>query len=122
MAALMPQLVQEAHEPETQELNAKRVAELLGITVQDMADILGMDRSVLTRHPTSSKIQGKLGKLVGVIGSVRAELEGSLDHTRMWFRTGNRLLAGDTPLEALKQGELDFVVGAVNRMESGDAL
>lgn len=122
MAALMPQLVQEVHESDTQEINAKKVAELLGITIQDMADILGVDRSVLTRHPTASKIQGKLGKLVGVIGSVRAELEGSLDHTRMWFRTGNRLLAGGTPLEALKQGQLEFLVAAIYRMESGDGL
>jgi hypothetical protein len=116
------ELLPDVHEDDTQVINAKKVADLLKITLQDMADILEVNRSVLTRHPTASSIQPKLGQLVGIISSVKAELEGNLDYTRMWFRTGNRLMAGDTPLEALKKGKLDFLVRAVYRMESGDGL
>ena len=116
------EIVPEAHEIENQSLNAKKVAELLQISLQDMAQILGVSRSVLTRYPASAKIQDKLGRLVGIIASIRSELEGNLEHTRMWFRTGNRLLGGATPLEILKAGKLDFLLGAVYRMESGDGL
>lgn len=115
MPEMVNNSVQELNPPNRKNLNAKLLAELLGVSLQEMAEVLSVDRSLLTRHPTSSKIQGKL---LGVVEIVRGELEGNLDHTRGWFHTPNRLLAGDTPLQALKQGKLDFLVGVVHRMES----
>lgn len=119
---MVKELVPQLHEPEGQNLDAKRVAEYLGITIEEMAQILDTNRSTLTRHPATAKLQDKLGVLAGIIASVQGELEGNQELTRMWFRTGNRRLAGQTPLQILKEGKLEVLARAVYRMETADGL
>lgn len=119
---MVKELVPQLHEPESQNLDAKRVAEYLGLTIEDMAQILAANRSTLTRHPSTAKLQDKLGVMAGIIASVQGELEGSQERTRMWFRTGNRRLGGQSPLQVLKEGKLQVLARAVYRMETAEGL
>jgi Protein of unknown function (DUF2384) len=115
-------LIPEVHTGNNNRIDAKRVAQLLGLSSRELAEILGITERGLNKNPTSTNIQDTLGKMVGMVSSLRAELGGNLDFVQMWFRTGNPMLAGHTPLEALKQGKLEVVLRLVHRLEAGDSL
>jgi hypothetical protein len=115
-------LIPEVHTGPDQRIDAKRVAQLLGLSSRELAEVLGITERGLNKNPTSANLQDMLGNIVGMVSSLKAELGGNLKFVQMWFRTGNPVLAGHTPLEALKEGKLEVLLRLVHRLEAGDSL
>jgi hypothetical protein len=115
-------LLPEVHTGKDKRIDAKRVAQLLGLSSRELAEVLGITERGLNKNPTSANIQDTLGKIVGMVSSLKAELGGNVGYVQMWFRTGNPRLAGHTPLEALKEGKLEVLLRLVHRLEAGDSL
>jgi hypothetical protein len=118
----LDRILPELHSEDVQRLDARKVARMLGLSNREMADILGITERGLNKNPTSANLQNTLGKIVGILVSLKAELGGNLAYAQMWFHTGNPLLGGDTPLQALKKGRLEVLVRMVHRLEAGDSL
>jgi len=79
--------------------DALLVAEVLGMSVQEMADYLGRDQAGLRRKPANVSLQKDLGELAVLADLVL--LSGTREYLRVWMRTPNPAMGYRTPLARL---------------------
>lgn len=79
--------------------NALLIAEILGMSVPEMATYLGRDPAGLRRKPTSPRIQLKLGGLAALADVVI--LSENREYLRNWLRTPNPAMRYRIPLQRL---------------------
>ncbi len=109
-----------------QDYDENSIAKTLGLKVSDVARILGVHPSTLSRNHTSPKIRIQAAKLERVL-SLLAELYGDFDYAVAWLKTPSALWsdAGDLSAFDLMMNEewgLDFVLRTVEAMRRGDPL
>lgn len=101
-------------------LNAKKVGELFGVTVADLAESAAISRQGLDQTPTSEKAQPVLRQFER-IARLRTQPQfrdpGDL---RKWFRKPLSLFSNHSAEELFKGGKLDVVATRVDQMLTGD--
>ena len=79
--------------------DALMIAEVLGLTVKELADYLKRDPAGLRRNPDSVKIQPKLGQLAALADLVI--LSEGREYLRLWLRTPNPAMGYRAPITRL---------------------
>lgn len=100
------------------ELDAVRLAELLGVGVPQVARMIGRDPSNLRKHPSGKTYQHDLAEVEEVVSLVRDQV-GSLESTRMWLKRPNKGLFGRSPIEAMQEGRTEEVKGLIYSVIEG---
>jgi hypothetical protein len=99
------------------QLDAKKVAPALGLTVTQLAECLELHVDELTHSPPAPELEARLDPFAMVIGVVRDVYGGDDNRVRLWLRTPRPELNGRTPNETLCvpggiQTVIQFVLGA----------
>ncbi len=100
------------------ELDAVRLADLLGVSTAQVAQMIGRDPSNLRKYPDGKRYQGDLAQVEEVIALVREQV-GSLEGTRMWLKRPNQGLFGRSPVEAMREGRTEEVLGLIYSVIEG---
>lgn len=99
--------------------NARRVAELMGVSLRELAALLGRDVSALSRAPESVSLQEPLRPLVTVLDLV-GRTGASGDAVRAWLRSPIPGLGYAVPLELLRSGRHEALVQALRDALEGN--
>ena len=104
--AALPHLVERLHDPSNGQLDARKVAEFFGLTVVEIARLLG--RGVSTVHKTSAApmLQDTLRRFEAMASGL-LRLTGSERRARMWLNASDPALEGHAPIEWLRMGKLN---------------
>lgn len=97
-------LIPEVHDPTTGRIDAKKLAEALGVKQAQLARALIVDRRVLGSAPTLPKIQKRAAMLERTL-AILIDYLGSVEVARAWFQTPNPDLEGRTPWEVCENVE-----------------
>lgn len=122
MARALRHTLVEGHNPESGRFDAVRLAKALGLSVPEMAAVLGYTPRGLRANPDSKNLQAKLGELVSLVMRLMEELDGSMENVRIWLHAPHPNLGGVLPYQAMKQGNLEAVETLIAAMEEGTPL
>lgn len=103
-------------------LDAFRLAEYLGFSTEEIAQILKIAFEDIVKHPDSEKFQEDLLKLESLIGRLRVQLGGSMDYVHSWLRSPHPVLGGRTAISYLLEGKFEIIEGIVYAIEVGQPL
>ncbi|MFB9992079.1 antitoxin Xre/MbcA/ParS toxin-binding domain-containing protein [Deinococcus oregonensis] len=104
----------ETRHPETGQLDAHRVAQTLGLTWEELGQVLGGDPSVLSTVPTSDSLRP-----LDALAHHLRDVFGALEAARLWLRAPNPVLAGEAPVAFLLRGDVVPVSKLLRMAESG---
>ena len=91
-------LIPEVHDPATGRIDAKKLAEMLGVKQAELARALKVDRRILGTKPTLPKFQKRAAMLERTL-AILIDYLGSVEVARAWFQSPNPELEGYTPWE-----------------------
>ncbi|HEY1302725.1 MAG TPA: hypothetical protein VGF24_04200 [Vicinamibacterales bacterium] len=97
-------------------LSADNVAKVFGLSVAELAALVGRTRQTASKTPDADSLQPLL-KPFERVARVRAVLH--QNDFRKWLHLANGELDGRTPLEAIRQGKVDLVADLVEDMLTG---
>lgn len=89
-------------------LDAQRIAQTLGLTTGELAQLLRRDANELSRHPSSDGLQELLQGLTELAVQLRDGV-GSLEVRWLWLRAPNPVLGGQAPVQYLLKGDVQAV-------------
>ncbi len=112
----------EGHNPQSGRFDAIRLAKVLGLSVPEMAQMLGYTPRGLRANPDSNKLQGTLGALVGLVIRLLEELDGSMENVRIWLHAPHPDLGGLPPYKTMEKGNFEAVQTLIVAMEEGTPL
>jgi hypothetical protein len=112
----------EGHNPQSGRFDAVRLARALGLSVPEMAVVLGYTPRGLRANPDSKNLQARLGELVSLIIRLMEELDGSMENVRIWLHAPHPDLGGVPPYQAMRQGDFAAVAALITAMEEGTPL
>lgn len=112
----------EGHNLQTGRFDAVRLAATLGLSIPEMAAVLGYTPRGLRANPDSRNLQSKLGELVGLMIRLMEELDGSMENVRIWLHAPHPDLGGLPPYRAMEQGNFESVATLIAAMEEGTPL
>jgi hypothetical protein len=101
-------------------LNAKKVSELFGVTVADLAESAEISRQGLDQTPTSEKAQPVLRQFERIARLRTHPQFRDPSDLRKWFRKPLPLFSNHSAEELFKRGKLDVVATRVDQMLTGD--
>jgi hypothetical protein len=97
-------------------LSAINTAEAFGLSVAELATLIGRNRQAVSKTPDADSLQVLLRPFERV-GRLRATL--STDDFRVWLHLANDQLRDRTPLEVIRDGKVGVVVDLVEDMLTG---
>ncbi len=97
-------------------LSADNVASVFGLSVAELAALVGRTRQTASKTPDADSLQPLLQPFERV-ARVRAVL--SQDDFRKWLHLANDELNGRTPLEEIRQGKIAVVADLIEDMLTG---
>jgi hypothetical protein len=106
------------HAPASGNLDARRIAAHLGISVKRLAAAVGYTPQGLSKNPTSDKLQPALAEIVYVLNRLRSLLDDDRS-VLIWLRAPHPDLGGATPLSFILSGRTAAVVALLHLAESG---
>lgn len=112
----------EGHNPRSGRFDAVRLAKALGLSVPEMAAVLGYTPRGIRANPDSKNLQAKLGELVSLVIRLTEELDGSMENVRIWLHAPHPDLGGVPPYRAMEQGNFEAVETLITAMEEGTPL
>jgi hypothetical protein len=99
-------------------LSARRVAAAFGLPVAELARLLGRSRQAVAKTDDAESMQAALATWAR-IARLRAVLAAA--DFRAWLSTPNELLAGGSPLDVVRAGEVAAVADLAEDMLSGSS-
>ncbi|EYB66810.1 hypothetical protein DEIPH_ctg069orf0011 [Deinococcus phoenicis] len=108
----------ETRSPESGKLDARLTARTLGLSMRELAQVLGRDPSGLSKHPASERLQPSLQALDELALHLR-DVFGSLETGRMWLRAPNPVLAAEAPVTYLLRGDVTALRKLLLMAETG---
>jgi hypothetical protein len=98
-------------------LVARKVADAVGLTMQQLADCLHVSLDAVEKSPPPPGLEELLDPFAMVIGVVRDEFGGDSKRVRAWLHSPRPELEGKSPVDALCvpsgiQRVIQFVLGA----------
>jgi hypothetical protein len=88
-------------------LDAKKVADRLGVSVARIASLTPVTRQALNETPDSSRVQEALDPIARSLAVLETAL--APEHVNQWLNASHSRLNGSTPLEALLDGRAERV-------------
>jgi DNA-binding NarL/FixJ family response regulator len=104
--AALPHLVERLHDPSNGQLDARKVAEFFGLTVAEIARLLGRGVSTVHKTPAAPMLQETLRRFEAMASGL-LRLTGSERRARMWLNASDPALEGHAPIEWLRMGKLN---------------
>lgn len=98
----------ELHDTESGRIDAKKVSVFLGLSLAEVARLVGKTRAALHKTPDAPSVQKKLGRLSSV-ASALLRLLGSAEAARIWLNSPNPELEGAIPTQLIQGGEVQVV-------------
>jgi len=120
MSALLEHTVLEAHDPVSGRYDGLRIAQSLGLSAAEMAQVLSLTSRGLRKNPTSPRLQQSLTQLMATVTLLRELLDGSMPLVRVWLRAPHPSLGGRTPLSYVLERRLEPVENLVRAIASGE--
>ncbi len=100
------------------QLEPQSIASLFGISVEQLAFVIGLDPNTLATRSKKRYVQKKLALLVHAWDAIAVAFV-SDDAIRRWLRHPNRRLNGQTPLELLEASGLRSFAALAGEIEGG---
>jgi hypothetical protein len=100
-------------------LSARRVAELLGVTLSELAALIGVARNTLTAKAGARKVDAALSPIVRIL-SMAGEMAGGEQRAAIWFK--HQPIpgwAGKTAYDLVREGKADKVLAYLEAVRSG---
>ena len=100
-------------------LSARRVAERLGVTLGELASLIGVARNTLTARTGARKVDAALSPVVRIL-AMAAEMAGGEDRAAIWFK--HQPIpgwAGKTAYDLVGEGKADKVLAYLEAVRSG---
>jgi hypothetical protein len=91
------------HDPESGRLDAKRISDLFGIPLRQLAALMEKKPQTVAKTPDSQALQREL-RVFERIAAALASLIGSPEGLRIWMNAGNPQLNGMSPTELVLGG------------------
>jgi Protein of unknown function (DUF2384) len=99
-------------------LSARRVAELLGVTLSELAALIGVARNTLTARSGGRKVDAALSPLVRIL-AMAGEMAGGSERAAIWFK--HQPIpgwAGKTAHDLVREGKADKVLAYLEAVRS----
>lgn len=107
------------HEPGTPYLSARRVATVLGISLTELSELIGVARNTLTASAGARRTDAALSPLVRIL-SYAAEMTGDERRAAVWFKhqpiPG---FAGKTAYDLIRARKPDTVMSYLEAVRAG---
>ncbi|MGO4438980.1 antitoxin Xre-like helix-turn-helix domain-containing protein [Rhizobium sp. RAF56] len=100
-------------------LSARRVAEQLGVTLSELAKLIGVARNTLAAKSSARKVDGALSPVVRIL-AVASEMAGDESRAVIWFK--HQPIpgwAGKTAYDLVGDGKADKVLAYLEAVRSG---
>lgn len=100
-------------------LSARRVAELLGVTMSELASLIGVARNTLAAKTGARKVDAALSPVVRIL-AMATEMAGSEERAAIWFK--HQPIpgwAGKTAYDLVREGKTDKVLAYLEAVRSG---
>jgi uncharacterized protein (DUF2384 family) len=105
--------------PDKPHLNPRRVAEVLGIGISDLAELIGVARNTLAGRTGTKRVDAALSPVVRIL-AMAAEMAGGEDRAAIWFR--HQPIpgwAGKSAYDLVGEGKADKVLAYLEAVRSG---
>jgi uncharacterized protein (DUF2384 family) len=100
-------------------LDPEAMARRLSITFSELAATIGVSRNTLTAKPASPKAEAAMRPLVKIL-SLATDATGSVDRAIIWFKYNPIISLGTkTPMEHVRDGHADWVLGHIENVLNG---
>ncbi len=119
MAFALDTLAFNLRDADSAHLSARRTADALGITLTELAGLIGVARNTLTARSGARKVDAALSPLVRIL-SMAAEMAGGQGRAAIWFK--HQPIpgwAGKTPYDLVRDGEADKVLAYLESVRAG---
>jgi hypothetical protein len=106
-------------EARTPFLSARQVADLLGVTLTELAGLVGVARNTLAAKSASRKVDSALSPVVRIL-AIASEMAGGEDRAAIWFK--HQPIpgwAGKTAYDLVREGKADKVLAYLEAVRSG---
>ena len=100
-------------------LSARRVADLLGVTMTELAGLIGVARNTLTARTGARKVDAALSPVVRIL-AMAGEMAGDEQRAAIWFK--HQPIpgwAGKTAYDLAHEGKTDKVLAYLEAVRSG---
>jgi hypothetical protein len=100
-------------------LSPRRVAELLGVTLSELAGLIGVARNTLAAKAGARKVDAALSPVVRIL-SMAGEMAGNEQRAAIWFK--HQPIpgwAGKTAYDLVGEGKADKVLAYLEAVRSG---
>ena len=100
-------------------LSARRVADLLGVTLTELASLIGVARNTLTAKTGARKVDAALSPVVRIL-AMAGEMAGDEQRAAIWFK--HQPIpgwAGKTAYDLAREGKTDKVLAYLEAVRSG---
>jgi len=116
---LLGPVVQVVAEPEGRYLDPRRLLDLTGMQVQDLAALAGVDRNTVARNPHSPRIQDAVSTVVRLLESA-TEVAGDMNRALLWYKHQPiEAYRFQTPAELVAKGQADAVIAYLDDLRHG---
>lgn len=119
MAFALDTLAFDLRDADSAHLSARRTADALGITLTELAGLIGVARNTLTARSGARKVDAGLSPLVRIL-SMAAEMAGGQGRAAIWFK--HQPIpgwAGKTAYDLVRDGEADRVLAYLESVRAG---
>lgn len=117
-APLKVNAVVELRNEESGRLDAKKISEVFGLTMAEVAECVGRPRTTIVKTPDAMSLQTKLQHFERIAAGLLT-VTGSLKKLKMWLNSPAPSLDGHMPVEVLKHGKVELLVGWVDDARLG---
>lgn len=100
-------------------LSARRIAELLGVSLSELAGLIGVARNTLTAATGARKVDAALSPVVRIL-AMAGVMAGSEDRAAIWFK--HQPIpgwAGKTAFDLVREGKSAKVLAYLEAVRSG---
>ena len=100
-------------------LSARRVAELLGVNLTELAGLIGVARNTLAAKAGARKVDAALSPIVRIL-AMAGEMAGDEQRAAIWFK--HQPIpgwAGKTAYDLVREGKSDKVLAYLEAVRSG---
>lgn len=100
-------------------LSARRVAELLGVNLTELASLIGVARNTLIAKTGARKVDAALSPIVRIL-AMAGEMAGDEQRAAIWFK--HQPIpgwAGKTAYDLVREGKTDKVLAYLEAVRSG---
>jgi hypothetical protein len=107
------------HAPDSGRLDAARVARLLGVPLAELARLMGKRPGTVAKTPDAPALQPAL-RVFEMIAAPMLHMTGTSERLRAWLNAPNSSLAGESPMQLVREGHGQAVAGLAERIALGE--